>query len=255
MPPSNDDATGRFQDDEWSLASFDVRSYDSLSFDVRSMASEDDDAFSQASSSRSRISATETFGDHLFESDTAFTAGSTVPLAALPPGVLLPRHTTIADDQSSDALSLRSVNTRRGWPRVQPGQHVPQPPELPPRGSYLDALLRDPSETPPAPPQQQARTGGSVRAASSGWVMLPKKSRGARLRARLRGPEIPLSPLEEEDVNEEQEPAREQEPSSWPHGGSSPRQRAGPQAQHQQEQRHEAMARRQEEEFEFVAVP
>ena len=247
MPRTIDDgdATGRYQDeDEWSLASFDVRSCvsESMSFDVRSMASEDDEVISQASSSRSGISATETFGDHLFESDTAYTAGL-VPLAALPPGVLLPRHTTIADDQSSEAGSLRSVNTRRGWPRVQPGQRIPgsqQQLAMPPRGSYLDALLRDPSD-PPAPShemqqqalQQQRHGGGSARAAStSGWVTLPRRARGARLRARLRGPEIPLCPLEEE-ANEEQELM------DWPPDSTSSQRPSGA----------------EDDEFELVAVP
>jgi len=55
MPRTIDDgdATGKYQDqDEWSLASFDVRSCvsESMSFGVRSMASEDDEVISWASS-------------------------------------------------------------------------------------------------------------------------------------------------------------------------------------------------------------
>lgn len=184
-------------DDEWSLASFDVQSIASEdvlpAFDVRSLASDaEDDVISVASSHRSRGSVTATFGDHLLDGDTAGTGP--IPLAALPQGVLLPRHMTRLDDQQSESgASLVSVNTRRGWPQV--ARFAPQHPVVPARGTYLDALLRDPSEQPPPPVPREQRTAVTPHA---GWTTLSRRSRGARVRARLRGPEIPLCPLEEE---------------------------------------------------------
>ena len=120
-------------------------------------------------------------------------------------GMLLPRHMMLPaaeeDQQSESGASLVSVNTRRGWPQV--ARVAPPQPAVPARGSYLDALLRDPSERQQPSPQLQAQPtprGGF----SSGWTALPRKPRGVRLRARLRGPDIPLCPLEE-GVDEEQE--------------------------------------------------
>ena len=203
------DATGRC-DDEWSLASFDVRSIASSddNFDVLSVAS------SSAISSHSRYSASSTavFGDHL-HADTASTAGAVLPLAAVR---FISRRVVEDDNQSyDDGASLVSVNTRRGWPRVSTRGAGPTQPALPERGSYRDVLLREPdAQRHPLHTQGSGSGSGSgggggssgsggsrpdtaAAAAAAGWTTLRPKKLRARIRALAA--ENPLAPLAEGD--------------------------------------------------------
>ena len=194
----------------WSFGEHASSTYSVVDDDARSISSTiDDDVLSVASSrltdvrsiASSSRSATAIYGDHLLDVNTALTAGAPIPLSRLPFDNLITRRVNGADSAESDAASLVSVNTRRGWPRVAPGQQIPQQrvsPLVHERGSYLDALLRQPSEQPP--PSHTAAQAATMQQAgltsrfSSGWVTLSGKRRSAGGRQQLR----PMEALLEE---------------------------------------------------------
>ena len=135
------DETGpsTIEDDLCSLASesdfsvvaeseFSVVSESAAAWDVRSVAS--------TSGGRSVRSVTSTAPADFADTATAFTVGLPVPLSAIRASTLRDsRHGTTEDD----AISLASVNTRRGWPRLSdagPSLHEPTRP-----ASYRDILL------------------------------------------------------------------------------------------------------------------
>ena len=164
MQEAEDDPTaaGGRSADEWSLASFGVRSLASSSseFDVRSLASSVDtaadfDVRSVSSSAsyasygvRSAASShTAAFAESLL---TDYETGSTAP--HLPLSAVSSRRLMLAnnadaaeiEDDRSSVSSMVSISTRRGWPRVSPLAAPASRPLLP--RSYRDAVLRDPDE-------------------------------------------------------------------------------------------------------------
>ena len=231
----DDDPTGAYMSDAWS--EIDARSEDFVrlqsDYDVLSVATDEDDIISLASSSTHHSSrsvmSTAVYGDHLLSTETALTNCGPVPLSSLPPSFFAHR----LPSEDGDAASLRSVNTRRGWPRVAPG-HPPMASELVQQhGSYRDAVLRrptpaqqesaSPSDDGPshnrpspvprqpmlrhgvgAPSAQAALVGGRIvltdRGLASGWVSL--SARGGRKTRQLLHRGARLASLTEEDAEE-----------------------------------------------------
>ena len=200
----DDDPTGERISETWSVVdaaseAFDVTEYDddalsvassTLTLDVISVAS--------TRTIHSLSSLTGVYGAHVDDAcSTAYTAGEPVPLAALPPGFMTRRSRTAS---GGDSASLVSVNTRRGWPRVAPGS-VPlarTPALVHERGTYRDAVLRacraPPQAAPPNDSRTSATTSQSGNRLGAGWVMLPRRRRGAG----AMGPR--LAPLVEDDA-------------------------------------------------------
>ena len=164
LPPSvfMHDATGP-SDELWEVVSnaasdsdFSIVGSEAAEWDVRSVGSSTLSRPQSMHSTGGRsVSSTAAYGDFSADHGTASTVGLPIPLASLPLGVLL---TGVQHENEDNRSDIRSVNTRRGWPRVSLNANPPPEPATR-RASYRDMLLAAPS--PHTPAAGDAPTSGS----------------------------------------------------------------------------------------------